>query len=207
MAVRPYKFTDFVDLLLFALYEADRQGEGAELQNLNVLAKTIKGDVPRDWVFDAAKVLETRALARCVYTFGGTFAKISGDGRLYVEDERGFTGQAQQSPGTYYNVNVTGSNNQVVTGDQVSGVTQQNGAVSPAAEMLEAIIKQIDDDQTVPNDTKTEVKQYANLIKFEVAKREPNRTLIATLLEPLSKIASIAGNVSSFIRLFDAAAR
>src|SRR5437868_1222212 len=104
-----YKFTDFVDLLLVALYEADQSENGNEFQDLDALAATIKGDVPRDWVFDAAKVLQTRALADCIFTFGGTHAKISGQGRLYVENEQGFTKQAQQFHTTYYNVTVSGS--------------------------------------------------------------------------------------------------
>ena len=70
MAKPAYKFTDFVDLLLVALYEADQSDNGDGFQDLGALAATIKGDVPRDWVFDAAKVLETRMLADCIFTFG-----------------------------------------------------------------------------------------------------------------------------------------
>lgn len=86
-----YKFSEFVDLLLFKLYEADADGGGTGFFNLDQMANDIKGDVPSEWVFDAAKVLETRALADCVFTFGGTLGKIAGEGRLYVEEGRGFT--------------------------------------------------------------------------------------------------------------------
>ena len=68
MAKPAYKFTEFVDLLLVALYE---DLIGNEFQNLEALAATIKGDVPPDWVFDAAKVLQTLALADCHFHVRG----------------------------------------------------------------------------------------------------------------------------------------
>lgn len=205
MAKPAYKFTEFVDLLLVALYEADQSEKGNEFQNLDALATTIKGDVPQDWVFDAAKVLQTRALADCIFTFGGTHAKITGQGRLYVENGQGLTKQAQESHATYYNVTVSGSGNQVVTGQDVSGVSQTiTPPVSPAIRLLDEISQKIQSDDTLSGPTKLEATTYTKLLRFEVTKPEPNRTLIATLLESLSKIASIAGNVASFIRLLNA---
>ena len=201
-----YKFTEFVDLLLVALYEADQSDNGIEFQNLEALAKTIKGDVPQDWVFDAAKVLQTRDLADCLFNSMGTYAKITGQGRLYVENEQGFTKKAQESHATYYNVTVTGPNSQVVTGQNVSGVSQTiTQSVSPALRLLDEMAEKIQSDTTLAGPTKLEATTYTNLLRFEVAKPEPNRTLIATLLESLSKIASIAGSVASFIHLLNAA--
>ena len=206
MAKPAYKFTEFVDLLLVALYEADQSDNGNEFQNLESLAATIKGDVPRDWVFDAAKVLEMRALADCIFAFGATRAKISGQGRLYVESGMGFTKKAQESHPTYYNVTVSGSGNQVVTGQDVSGVSQTvtQPESSPALRLLDEMAEKIQGDTTLAGPAKLEATTYANLLRFEVKKAEPNRTLIATLLESLSKIGSIAGNVASFIRLLNA---
>lgn len=205
MAKPAYKFTEFVDLLLVALYEADQSDSGTEFQDLGALAATIKGDVPRDWVFDAAKVLQTRALADCIFTFGGTHAKITGHGRLYVESDQGFTKNAQESKATYYNVTVSGSGNQVVTGQNVSGVSQTiTQPVSPALQLLDEMAEKIQRDRTLAGAAKLEATTYTNFLRFEVTKPEPNRTLIATLLESLSKIASIAGSVASFIRLLNA---
>lgn len=200
-----YKFTEFIDLLLVALYDADQSDDGTGFQNLEALAATIKGDVPPDWVFDAAKVLQTRALADCIFTLGGTEAKITGQGRLYVESGQGFTKKAQESHATYYNVTVSGSGNQVVTGQDVAGVSQTiTQPVSPALRLLDEMAEKIQNDNTLAGPTKLEATTYTNLLRFEVTKSEPNRTLIATLLESLSKIASIAGNVASFIRLLNA---
>jgi len=202
MAKPTYKFTEFVDLLLVALYEAD----GGGYQNLEALAATIKGDVPRDWVFDAAKVLQTRALADCIFTFGGTHARITGQGRLYVESQQGFTKTAQELHATYYNVTVSGTGHQVVTGQDASGVSQTitQPESSPALRLLNEMAQKIQSDGTLSGPTKLEATTYTNLLRFEVTKPQPNHTLIATLLESLSKIASIAGNVASFIRLLNA---
>lgn len=202
-----YKFTDFVDLLLVALYEADQSDTGGDYQDLDALASTIKGEVPPDWVFDAAKVLHTRGLADVIFTFGGTEGKISGQGRLYVEAGMGFTKEAQASHNNFY-VTVSGSGNQVVTGQDASGVSQTTSQQesSPALRLLKEMEAKINSDAVLPGHTKLEATTYIKLLRFEVAKAEPNRTLIATLLESLSKIASIAGNVASFIRLLNAAA-
>jgi hypothetical protein len=206
MAKPAYKFTEFVDLLLVALYEAAQSENGNEFQNLEALAATIKGDVPRDWVFDAAKVLQTRALADCIFTFGATEAKITGQGRLYVESEGGFTKKAQESPATYYNVTVSGSGIQVVTGRDISGVSQTiRQPVSPGMRLLDEMSQKIQNDDTLSGPTRLEATTYISLLRFEVAKPQPNHTLIATLLESLSKIASIAGSVASFIHLLNAA--
>lgn len=205
MAKPAYKFTEFVDLLLVALYEADQSDSTNEFQNLDALAMTIKGDVPRDWVFDAAKVLDTRGLADVIFSFGATQAKISGQGRLYVEAGQGFTKQVQASHNNYY-VTVHGSGNQVVTGESVSGVSQTTTQTeaSPALRLLQEMEEKISGDGGLPGPAKLEANTYINLLRFEVKKSEPNRTLIATLLESLSKIAVIAGNVASFIRLLNA---
>jgi hypothetical protein len=198
----PYRFTDFVDLLLVALYDQSDDEKG--FQNLEALAATIKGDVPHDWVFDAAKVLQTRGLADCIFTFGGTHAKITGQGRLYVERGEGFTKEAKNQGAAYYNVTVSGSGNQIVTGQGASGVSQTvTQPISPAQRLLDEMEQKIQNDNTLAGPTKLEAATYTKLLRFEVTKQEPNRTLIATLLESLSKIASIASNVTSFIRLLN----
>ena len=93
----------------------------------------------------------------------------------------------------------------MVTGQDVSGVSQTIAQpVSPALRLLDEMAEKIQGDNTLSQATKDEAKQYTDLLRFEVKKPEPNRTLIATLLESLSKISSIAGSVASFIRLLNA---
>jgi hypothetical protein len=199
------RFTEFVDLLLVRLYELDRERPD-DFVNLALVAEQIKADVPATWVIDAARVLETRALADVVYTFGGTDAKISGEGRLYVEEGRGTTKAIQAAPQNFY-VQVSGDNNQVVTGSLVGSATQQltiEQERAPALKLLDDLHRKVTDDQSISGATRMEALTYLGLIQQELKKPEPNRNVIGVVLEPLSKIASIAGGIASLMRLFNA---
>ena len=90
MPATALRFSQFVDLLMVRLYELDLQ-EGDRFFDLNAIARQIRESVPSGWVFDAAKVLQTRGLAECIFTFGGIQAQLTGEGRLYVEEGRGVT--------------------------------------------------------------------------------------------------------------------
>src|SRR2546421_10863366 len=100
MSQSQWKFKDFVDLLLYKLYEHDQQHSG-EFVDLNLLSQQVRGDAPSEWVVDAAKVLDTRTLADVQITFSGVHAAISGEGRLYVEERRGITEDIEKSPAKY----------------------------------------------------------------------------------------------------------
>jgi hypothetical protein len=207
MAKATIKFTEFVDQLLVRLYDLDAESPG-EFHNLSAIAESLKTDVPAEWVFDAGKVLESRALADVLFTFGGTDAKISGEGRLYVEEGRGTTKDIQDNPQNYY-VTVSGNNNQVITGSTTQAVAQTitiEQERAPAFAIVDQILRKLAEDPTLPGAQRQESLTYANLIKLELAKPEPNRNLIAAVLDPLSKVASIAGAVASLVRLFNSAA-
>jgi hypothetical protein len=197
------KFSEFLDRLLFKLYEFDRE-HSDEFANLSELAETIKGDVPPSWIVDAGKVLDARALADVIFTFGGTDAKISGEGRLYVEEGRGTTPQIQQAPQNYY-INIPGHSNQVVVGN--SGQVLQRNTIeqerAPAFKLLDEIERKLSDDPNTKGANETEAKTYVGLIRQELRKAEPNKNVIAAVLDPLTKIASIAGSVASLIKLFN----
>jgi hypothetical protein len=205
MAKPSYKFSEFVDLLVVKLYESEREQDSSAFVNLDALAQQIKGDIPSDWVFDAAKVLETRALANCTFNPRGTFAKISGEGRLYVEEGRGITKQVQQSPANFY-VTVTGDNNNILAAQDATNIQQKtiDETQTPIGKELNEITKRIEADSALSEATRQEALDYANLIRNETKKPEPNRSLVAAVLEPLSKIASIAGNVATLIKFLNA---
>lgn len=172
---------------------------------MDALARSIKGDIPTEWVFDAAKVLEARALADCRINSMGTFAKISGEGRLYVEEGRGITQKIQESPANFY-VTVTGDKNNIVTGQVATGI--QQGVASddqtPVGRLLTEISKGIKADSELSESDRKEALDYAELIRKETRKHEPNRSLIAAVLDPLSKIASIAGNIATLMKYLNA---
>jgi uncharacterized protein (UPF0147 family) len=205
MAKPKFKFSEFVDLLIVKLYEAEREQDSSAFVNLDMLAQQINDDIPSDWVFDAAKVLETRALANCTFNSMGTFAKISGEGRLYVEEGRGITKEVQRAPSNYY-VTVNGDQNNVVTAQDASNIQQKTVSEdqTPIGKVLDEITKRIEADIALPEAIRKEALDYANLIRKETKKPEPNRSLVAAVLEPLSKIASIAGNVATLIKFLNA---
>jgi hypothetical protein len=201
------KFTEFVDRLIVRLYELDRERPG-EFWNLATVAESLKDMVPPAWRFDAGKVLDTRGFADVIFTFGGTDAKITGEGRLYVEEGRGTTKEIQSNPQNYY-VTVSGNNNQVVAGTQSGPVTQTltiEQERAPAFALIDDTIQRLASDTALPGPKRMEALTYANLIKQELGKAEPNRNVIAAVLDPLTKITSIAGSIASLIKLFNAAA-
>jgi hypothetical protein len=202
-----YKFSQFVDLLLVKLYRADGT-HNDQFLDLEALAKEIKGDVPPSWIFDAGKVLQTRALADCIFSYGGTQAKISGEGRLYVEEERGFTKDAQNTPSNFY-INITGDHSQVVAGNNPNQVTQSttiDRGQSTLTKLLDDATKVLQLDRNVTEETRTEAMTYLEVIRQQLRKSEPNRSILAAVIEPLSKITAIAGQIATLIKYFNAAA-
>ena len=118
------KFSRFVDLMMARLYELERDkpGEYIPLQWIN---QQLAAPSPQSWVFDAGKVLESRGLARCIFTLGGCQAQLTGEGRMFVEEEQGsgVIKEYHERPETFI-VNVSGSGNQVSVGGNQSGINQ-----------------------------------------------------------------------------------
>jgi hypothetical protein len=207
-ATNRMKFSEFVDLLLARLYDLDQESPGGKVYfDLNAAARQLIVPVPPGWVFDAGKVLESRGLAQCVFTLGGgCHAVLTGEGRLYVEEERG-TGiihKFHESPQNY--VVVSGSSNQVVVGGSQSGVTQTATVErerQPAFELLESIERQLKADTTLDDQERSDLLADVGMIRGQLSKRQPNRVALAALLEPLSKVASIGGFVMNLIKLLN----
>lgn len=206
MAAPTYKFSQFVDLLLVKLYEVDQTSD-AEFVDLENLAREIKGDVPSSWVFDAGKVFQTRMLADVIFTFGGTHAKITGEGRLYVEEGRGFTKTVQESPSNFY-INVSGDHSQIVAGSTATQITQTASSApsSAIAKALDEAVNTLKKDASISDEQREEALSYIEVVRQQIKKPEPNRSVLSAVLEPLSKITTIAGYISTLIKYFNAAA-
>jgi hypothetical protein len=198
MTIPTFKFTEFIDLLVTKLYDAERQGEKAYV-DLDAIARQIHGEVPPDWVFEAAKVLETRQLAHCTINSRGIFAKITGEGMLYVEEGRGITRKIQEAPSHYY-VTINGNGNVVAGHGATVTATSSSTGESRIESLLREIGEQLKADTSLKAADKEEALEYTNLVRRESAKAEPNRSLLAAVLDPLSKIASIAGNVTTLMK-------
>jgi hypothetical protein len=203
------KFGEFMDLLLARLYELEqREGGNFEYFDLDKIAGELKDPIPPQWVFDAAQVLEARNLANCAVTFEGASAHLTGQGRLYVEEERG-TGiikKFHESPQNY--VVVTGNNNQVNVADGNQTEVSQTMAVRQSQplgfQLLEKIKAGLQSDDSLGEHEKQDYLTDLALIESQLKKREPNRRALASLLAPLSEVASVASFVVELIRLVNA---
>jgi len=200
------KFSVFVDLVLVKLYELDRiNRSSSKIFNLFDLRYELKEQIPQDWFFDAAKVLETRDLAQCTYTRGGVYARITGEGRLFVEEQKGNVRQIEDNRSNYF-ITVSGSNNQVVAGQQTGATTQtmsNDQSEGPWGQLFETIEKNIAEDASLDDVEKEQARSYVKVVRGEMRKHEPNRNIIAAVLDPLSQIVSIASQVAMLIKAFN----
>jgi hypothetical protein len=200
---RTVKFGQFIDLLMARLLEREQEEPSGGLIDLNEVAGELKVDVPDQWIFDAGKVLESRGWAQVIFSMGGgCHARLTGEGRLYVEEERG-TGiirEYHMAPAQF--ISVSGNANQVIVGNQTGGVShtvriEQERA--PAFRLLGQIKDGLQRDPTMSDSEREDLLSDIQMIEQQLRKREPNRAVLAALLEPLSRITSIAGFVVDLV--------
>jgi hypothetical protein len=207
----PLRFIEFIDLLLARLYDRDHGSPGA-LFDLNEIAQELSPEVPEAWTLDAAKFLQSRGLAMPLITFGGVTAQLTGEGRAYVEEERG-TGiirKYHESPQVFVqHVNIHGDNNQTVVGHEQKAVSQSQVTPiekerEPAFKILREIDDKLDRDDSLSQSERDQIKEDLEYIREQLKRREPNRSVLAALLAPLSQITSIASQIVSLVRLLNA---
>ena len=98
---------------------------------------------------------------QAIFAFGGFCqASLTGEGRLYVEEEQGFVKQIHESPQHYF-LNVSGSNNQVVVGVLTRRNVQQHMTVEesrrPAFSVLDEIEETLNKDSTLEPASKADL--------------------------------------------------
>ena len=109
-------FSQLIDLLLARLYDVDQKQGPGKYYFLNALAEGFKEKVPFQLIFDAAKVMEARGLIRAIYMQGAVQATLTGEGRLFVEEEQGTGAIREYRKDPSHFVIVTGNGNQVNVG-------------------------------------------------------------------------------------------
>lgn len=201
------RFGQFIDLLMARLLEREREAPSGALVDLNEVARELNGSVPDQWIFDAGKVLESRGWAQVLFAMGGgCHARLTGEGRLYVEEERG-TGiirEYHETPAQF--ISVSGTANQVIVGSTTGGVShavtiEQERA--PAFRLLSQLRDALRRDPTMSDSEREDLLSDIQMIEQQLRKREPNRAALAAVLEPLSRVASIAGFVADLVRLLN----
>lgn len=200
-------FSEFVELILASLYDFDREKKTEGYIDLNLLAQRFRERPTLQWIWDAGKVLQSRMLADCIFAIGGgAWARITGNGRLYVEEQRGsgLIKKYRQHPDNY--VVVSGDNNQVVVGGRdANGVIKTEIAKErkPALDIVLDIERIIAEDVGLSSDAKSDLMADLAAVKAQLQKREPNRTVLAALLGGMAQIPSIASRVGELIHLMN----
>jgi hypothetical protein len=201
------KFGHFIDLLMARLLEREQETPSGALLDLNEVARELKVRVPDQWIFDAGKVLDGRGWAQVLFTMGGgCHARLTGEGRLYVEEERG-TGiihEYHQAPAQF--ISVSGTANQVIVGSATGTVSQAvtiEQERAPAFRLLRHIKDTLQGDPGLSDSEREDLFADIGMIEQQLRKREPNRAALAALLEPLSRVASIGGFIADLIRLLN----
>jgi len=199
----PIKFGQFIDLLMARLLELEQETGAGVLIDLNEISRELKVSVPDQWIFDAGKVLESRGWAQVVFTMGGgCHARLTGEGRLYVEEERG-TGiirEYHEAPAQFITVSGTGK---VIAAADVSHTVMIERERAPAFRLLGQIKDALQRDPTMTESEREDLLTDVNIVEQQLRKREPNRAVLAALLEPLSQITSIAGFTTDLVRLLN----
>lgn len=205
MAVRTkLQFSEFIDLLLARLYELERL-HGGGFVDLNAANHQLKQPAPTQWVFDAGKVLETRDFARCIFAFGGRcLAELTGNGRLFVE-------QQQKRPGIIRVYFKNPKKFRVSNGtSREGGLPSDAGNIqeerAPALRLVEQIQNQLQADRALPDPERESRLEDVEMIRRQLLKKDPNRPALAALLEPLSKVPSVAGLVAHLVEMLNPSA-
>ncbi len=201
MSKEKLTFSEFITLLLTRLYEDETANGPGKYIHLGVLAKDFKQDIPRQWVFDAGKVLEARGLAKCIFAIGGlVMASLTGEGRMFVEeaisDEKNVAKKYKENRENF--INVTGTN--LSTGSNNSQIINIEEERSELFSILKDI-KEYINNSTIEN--KPDYISDLDSIESQLNKKEPNKSIIADLLEPFGKMIDIAGKVANFISLIN----
>ena len=191
-------FSRFIDLLLALLYDLEQEHGTEKFFDLSSMAAALKEKVPPRWVFDAGKVLESRGLATCIFALGGRVdAELTGEGRMLVEQKReqgaGIVAEYLERPADY-----------VVVGSPGAAAARTiREERQPAFDLLDRMEQEIDADSTLGPQEKQDLRTDVDTLRKQLGKREPNRVVLASLLEPLSRVASIASSVANLITLIN----
>lgn len=126
---------------------------------------------------------------------------------MYVEERRETKGSIvsdyYSAPSTFI---ISGDNNQVSINRDGATVTQTMNISEGRKELMQAMLeikRLLEQDGNISAERKKDLKADIDTIEIQLKKEEPNKNVIAALLEPMSKIASIAGAVGTFIELLN----
>jgi hypothetical protein len=196
-------FTEFLELMLARIAEADRKEPGTWI-NMFPLAAELRANVPDDWVFDAREALENRGLVSPLKVMGRTApARLTGEGRLYVErgGDTGVIDDYRQHPWNF--VVVSGTGHQVAVGVEgdVQQASVQTGLPNEVWDLLREIEVRLTADDSLDQGPREEALSDVQMARAQLERAQPNRRAALALLDPLAKFASVGTFVAKLVAL------
>ena len=101
---------------------------------------------------------------------------------------------------------MSSTNNQVIIGSTTGTVSQTvtiEQERAPSFRLLDQIKDVLRRDPILNDFERQDLLSDVQMVEQQLKRREPNRAVLAALLEPLSRVASIGGFVTDLIRLFN----
>ncbi len=188
-------FTEFVDFLLVRLYDLDRD-EGGQFQDVDALAAELRADVPDRWPYQAIESLKRRGwVDASMSTDQGTYASITGDGRLYVEGRQHETEvieRYRQQPANYVYVEGNVGNLAVGTAGDVSQISLSGDVQAQALGIVAEMRDALNGDDSLDEETREEALGDVSALEGQIKRRKLNKNVVVGLIGSLSGIASVA---------------
>ncbi|HEY5316018.1 MAG TPA: hypothetical protein VIK18_26050 [Pirellulales bacterium] len=203
MSVAHRKFTDVLDLLLVGLYHFARDLAPAHFLVLDAVNRHLRNPVPTAMLREAGKVLQSRRLVQCMFPLGGRcYAKLTGEGRMYVEEKRGsgITEAYWNDPSALF-INFSGPSEAAdpITEKDLADGRRTAEFREPALEIVDSIKSALRADESLDDQTRSDALSDIDVVFHQLMRIEPNLQAIAAILAPLADIGAIAEKVANLV--------
>jgi hypothetical protein len=186
-------FTAYTDLLLARLYEAEQRNSSVQpFDAYELMADITEQGVPREWAWEAAKWIADHGLGHDFLTMGSADTRLTAEGRMYVEAERG-TGVISQYHEAPQFVLVYGDSNQVSVGHGQTVTQTISGDFSKeeVSELLDQAEAALEADTALTDTDRDDALADVASMRAQIAKAAPNRQVLTALATGLGSVASL----------------
>jgi hypothetical protein len=187
---------------LTRLYELDSDSPGGYFDLVAIAHELKEDNLSRVW--EASRVMESRGWINAMRALGGDcHAMLTGEGRLLVESD-GKTGiiPKYKSDPKQYIIIKDSPNAQVVLAGTSARVEQTQSLDSkrkPLFKLIEEIRNTIKNDKNIDETSRKDISLDLETLEIQFKKQVPDKNIIASILEPLSQITSIASFIGQLI--------
>lgn len=197
------KFTEVLDLLLVGLYHFARDLAPAHFLVLDAINRHLIDPVPTPLLREAGKVLQSRRLVHCMFPLGGRcYARLTGEGRIYVEEKRGsaITEMYWTDPSALFvDYGAPSEMSGAITEQDIADGRRTAEFREPALELVESIKAALRADTSLDDQSRTDALSDIDVIYHQLMRVEPNLPAIAAILAPLAEVSSIAERVANLV--------